>query len=223
MKKLLYVLIIVLLPCGAFAWQGAKPRDIGAGTGTFDSLYDTINTIKDDLYDNAATKESVSAHTGNSAIHPTVNALGTSTLPCTEGQLPKVSSGVWVCGTDIVGTSGDNSVKMEVVLDNLPSTGTAPGSLLSLEAFTLTEVGVVCDSIGSIVIDIWALPITTGVPTDINSITSTSPLTITSASYIFDGTLAGWVRTFEPNTMFKFNVDSASTMTGCTVIIKGTK
>ncbi len=46
-----------------------------------------------------------------SEADPSVNALGKSTLPCTEGQLAKLISGVWTCSTDDIAVGGGDMLK----------------------------------------------------------------------------------------------------------------
>ena len=119
-------------------------------------------------------------------------------------------------------TDVTNKVDIEVAMTM--GVGTANGSAVYDDAFTLTEADLICDVVGSAVVDIWATPVTTGIPTVADSITGSTPLTITgTTSYVFDTTLTGWITSFAAKTMFKFNVNSTDITDGCTVKLKGAR
>ena len=81
---------------------------------------------------------------------------------------------------------------------------------------TIAQVTLLADQTGSIVIDIWKDGYGFFPPTDADSITGSSPPTISSAQKSQDSTLSGWTTYIYANDVLAFNVDS------CTAIEKVT-
>lgn len=84
----------------------------------------------------------------------------------------------------------------------------------------IEEAILLADQSGSIVIDIWKDTYTNYKPTDADSITSATPLTITAAIKSSDSTLTGWNVNVNEGDILTFNVDSCTTIERCTVILK---
>jgi hypothetical protein len=80
-------------------------------------------------------------------------------------------------------------------------------------ACTLTAHRLVADQSGSIVIDLWKDTYANFPPTDADSITASTPPTLSSAQKAEDTTLSGWTKTFAAGDWIAVNVDSASTVT----------
>lgn len=80
------------------------------------------------------------------------------------------------------------------------------------------------DQSGSIVVDIWRTtyasfdPPTT--PADGNSITSSTPPTISTAKKSTDSTLTSWTTTISAGDILAFNVDSVTSMTRVTLALQ---
>jgi hypothetical protein len=73
---------------------------------------------------------------------------------------------------------------------------------------------------GDIVVDIWVAPYGDAPPTNSESITASAPPTLSSAQKSQDLILTGWTRTFNANSVFRFNVDSAATVSRVTLALK---
>ena len=82
----------------------------------------------------------------------------------------------------------------------------------------IESVEVAADQSGSIVIDIWKAA--DAIPTNSNSITGSSPATLSSAQRSQDETLTGWTTSIAAGDVLGFEVDSASTVTEVTLTIK---
>jgi hypothetical protein len=84
-------------------------------------------------------------------------------------------------------------------------------------ACTITAARLLADQSGSIVVDIWKDTYANFPPTDADSITSSAPPTISSATKAEDTTLTGWTTSITAGNILRFNVDSATTVTRVTV------
>lgn len=87
-------------------------------------------------------------------------------------------------------------------------------------ACTITEAALVLDQSGSIVIDVWKDTTANYPPTDADSITASAPPTVTAATNSVDTTLTGWTTAVAAGDTIRFNVDSATTATRATLILK---
>ena len=85
---------------------------------------------------------------------------------------------------------------------------------------TIDQVSLLADQTGSIVVDIWKDSYTNFPPTDADSITSSSPPTISSGIKDNDSTLSGWTKTISSGDILRFNVDSCTDIERCTITIK---
>ena len=85
---------------------------------------------------------------------------------------------------------------------------------------TITQVTVVADQTGSIVIDIWKDTYANFPPTVADTITASAKPTLASAAKAQDNTLTGWTTSIEAGSILRFNVDSASTVTRVTISLK---
>ncbi len=75
------------------------------------------------------------------------------------------------------------------------------------------------DQVGSLVADVWVAPYANFPPTDTDSITASAPITISADDCSYDTTLTGWTTAFSAYDTVRFNVDSCSTITRCTLIL----
>ena len=89
--------------------------------------------------------------------------------------------------------------------------------------FTITRATLVADQIGSIVIDIWKDAYINYPPTITDTITASAKPTLSSAVKSQDSTLTGWTTAITAGDILRFNVDSASTITRCTLGLKATR
>lgn len=85
---------------------------------------------------------------------------------------------------------------------------------------TIIAATALVDQSGSIVVDIWKDTYANYPPTDADSITSSTPVTVSSATKSQDTTLTGWTTTVSAGDILRFNVDSITTVTRCAVSLK---
>lgn len=98
-----------------------------------------------------------------------------------------------------------------------------PGLKLFVEVpfdCTIYEVVMLGDAAGSAVVDIWRDTYANHPPTNADSITSSSPPTISSATKSVDSVLTGWSTSLNEGDVLAFNVDSCVTITRLTVSVK---
>ena len=89
-----------------------------------------------------------------------------------------------------------------------------------LPACTIVGWEMVADASGSCVIDIWKLAYASGVPSVANTITASAKPTLSSAQKNADTTLTGWTTSVSASDILCFNVDSCSTCTKVTIVLK---
>lgn len=90
-------------------------------------------------------------------------------------------------------------------------------------ACTITEVTLLANASGSIVVDLWKDTYANFPPTDADTITASAPPTLSSAQKSQDTTLTGWTKALSQGDILLANVDSATTVTRVTLAIKVTK
>lgn len=90
-------------------------------------------------------------------------------------------------------------------------------------ACTINNVTLIAKESGSIVIDIWKDTYANTPPTDADSITASAPPTISAAAKSQDTTLTGWTTSIAAGDVIGYNVDSISTITLVTLVLKVTK
>lgn len=90
-------------------------------------------------------------------------------------------------------------------------------------ACTITQVTMLADLSGSIVVDIWKDTYANFPPTNDDSITAAAPPTITTAQKSQDSTLTGWTTAIAAGNILTFNVDSCATITRLTISLKVAK
>ncbi|MBA7707834.1 hypothetical protein ES703_116717 [subsurface metagenome] len=79
------------------------------------------------------------------------------------------------------------------------------------------------DKTGSIVVDIWKQDYANYPPTNTETITSASPLTISGGVKCEDEALSGWTIAFAAGDILAFNVDSCTTVTRVVIALKVAK
>ena len=88
---------------------------------------------------------------------------------------------------------------------------------------TIVAAVLLADASGSIVIDVWKDSYANFPPTDADTITSATPPTITTATKSEDTTLTGWTTSLTKGDILRFNVDSVTTITRVTLMLRVTK
>ena len=84
---------------------------------------------------------------------------------------------------------------------------------------TITQVALLADQSGSIVVDIWKDTYANYAPTNADTIVASAKPTITTAQKSQDLTLTGWTTTIAAGDILAFNVDSCTTITRVTVAL----
>jgi len=136
------------------------------------------------------------------------------------------SENEWVFSND--GTTsaaiGSNVVTgaINFIIDGGGSTITTgiKGSIQIPFGATITSVTLLADQTGSIVIDICKDTYANYEPTNADSITSSTPPTISSSNKSTDSTLTSWTTSVTAGDILRFNVDSITTLQRVTVSIE---
>jgi hypothetical protein len=87
-------------------------------------------------------------------------------------------------------------------------------------ALTLARGALLADKIGSIKVDIWKDGYANFPPDNTDSICAGHEMEIASAIKDEDMTLTGWGTTLAARDILKYNVDSCTTITRCTVSLE---
>lgn len=85
---------------------------------------------------------------------------------------------------------------------------------------SITEWTLLGDTTGSIVVDIWKDTYANYPPTDADTITASATPSVTSATKNTSSTLTGWTTAITAGDTLGFNVDSVSTFTRVTLVLK---
>jgi hypothetical protein len=76
---------------------------------------------------------------------------------------------------------------------------------------------------GDIVVDIWKDTYANFPPTDLDSITASAPITISSSNKSQDPTLTGWTLNLTRGDILRYNVDSITSFTRVTIVLRVVK
>jgi hypothetical protein len=115
------------------------------------------------------------------------------------------------------GSSGTASLTFVVDGGGSAITTGQKGHLEIPFACTIKQVTMQADQSGSIVVDIWKDTYANFPPTNADSITASTPPTISSAQKSQDSTLTGWTKSISSGDILAFNVDSCSTIKRVTI------
>lgn len=85
---------------------------------------------------------------------------------------------------------------------------------------TVQEGVLLADQVGSIEVDIWKAPYADYPPTVDDTITGVTPLVIDTNDNIRDTALDGWTTAISAGDTLRFNVNSCTTITRCTIQLK---
>ncbi len=173
-------------------------------------------------------------HTNTGASTINIDGLAAKDLKTSEGTALTAgqitSGGIYLIsyetGADDVlllnpgpGPSAGQAAALEFIIDGGGAAiGTGvKGDLEIPFACTITRASLLGDQSGSIVVDIWADTYANFPPTVADTITASAKPTISSATKSQDTTLTGWDTTLDAGSVLRFNVDSCTTTTRCTV------
>ena len=89
--------------------------------------------------------------------------------------------------------------------------------------FTISQVSILADAAGSIVIDIWKDSYGNFPPTSADKITASAPPALSSAAKMLDSTLTGWTKSVAAGSTLRFNINSCSGIKRATLLIEGVR
>ena len=155
-------------------------------------------------------------------------------LPLAGGALTgnvTASSGVTIDTVDVSAHAADGSAHQSNTVDLEFSLGDGVNAItVGLQyyaqidfACTIVAAKLLGKESGSVVVDIWKRAYADFPPTDAQSITASAPPTLTTAQKVEDTTLTGWTKTIAAGDVLGFNVDSVTTITQVTLVLKVTK
>lgn len=90
-------------------------------------------------------------------------------------------------------------------------------------ACTITQVDLLADQTGSIVVDLWKDTYANYPATVAGTITAAAKPTISSATKATDSTLTGWTTAVAADSIIRVNVDSVTSITRCALVVKFTR
>lgn len=135
-------------------------------------------------------------------------------LSGTSGALKKTAANTWALDnltTDIVFVKDGGG--------NVLQTGVLGEGMVDFDCI-ITGVTMLADQSGSAVVDIWKDTYANYPPTNDDSITASAPPTISTATKSQDTTLSGWTTTIAAGSILRYNLDSATSITRLTVILR---
>ena len=195
-----------------------KPNTFSAGALILAAEHNSnFDTIYND-YNGNITNANISASAGivdtklaqiTTASKVSGAALSSLTsIPTDAGNIPIQSLGNVKTSSILFRIDGAGSV---------PSTGYA-GDIEVPFACSITQTGLFADQNGAVIIDVWKDTYANYPATDADSITSQTPLTITTGTKkAQDLALTGWTKNISAGDVLRFNVDSVGTITACTI------
>jgi hypothetical protein len=151
-------------------------------------------------------------------VPTTITSPYTLTLPAAIGSVDEVLA----FSATGVASFVSNFRAINFVIDgggSVISTGIA-GYLQVPFDCQILEWTLLADTTGSIVVDIWKDTYANYPPIDADSITAATTPTITTADKNTSSTLTGWTTTITSGDVLAFNVDSVTTLTKVTIVLK---
>ncbi|RLI55060.1 MAG: hypothetical protein DRP09_10900 [Candidatus Thorarchaeota archaeon] len=134
----------------------------------------------------------------------------------------KLNLSLSVTDTDVSNTADIKLGAIEIVIDGAGGaiqTG-IKGDLEIPFNCSIVSATALADQTGDIVVDVWSDTYANYPATNADSITAAAPITISSAAKSQDTTLSGWTVAITAGDVLRFNVDSAATITRCTISLK---
>ena len=128
--------------------------------------------------------------------------------------------------TPLGGGGGDlAAANLTFVIDGGGATITTgiKGDLEVPFACTITQVTLLGDQSGSIVVDVWKAAYAAFPPVVGGTITAAAIPTISAALKSQDATLTGWTKTLAIGDVLRFNVNSVTTIQRCTLALRVTR
>lgn len=155
----------------------------------------------------------------------TTTAHGRGLLDDADAAASRASIGA-VIGTDVQAYDADLPIgSIGITIDGGGSAITTgqKGYVSIPYACTINSATILLDQSGSIVIDVWKDAYANYPPTVADTITAAAKPTVSGAVKSQDTTLTGWTTSVSAGDVIGFNVDSITTATRATLILKVTK
>ena len=150
----------------------------------------------------------ITTHKGDASAHHT-KTIDASELSAGELPTARLAANIKTASLTFIIDGGGSAI----------TTG-QKGHLEIPFACTITQVTMLADVSGSIVVDIWKDTYVNFPPADVDSITASAPPTISAAQKSQDSTLTGWTTAVAVGDILAFNVDSTATITRVTISLK---
>ncbi len=145
----------------------------------------------------------------------TLDDNGTFNIPA--GQTYNIN------GTPVGGGSTDDNIQFIIDGGGFAITTGIKFDVVVPFAGTITSATALADQSGSIVVDLWKDTYANYPPDNSDSITSSAPVTISTATKSQDSTLTGWTTAVSVGDIIRINVDSCTTITRCLIALAITK
>jgi hypothetical protein len=161
----------------------------------------------------------------------TTTALGIGSINLghvSDTTIARASAGkISVEGSNVLMESG-NAHKFAIVFvidgGGVAITTGIKGDVRIPWAATITKVSTLIDQSGAIVVDLWKDTYANYPPVDGDSITSSTPPTITASGVKSeDSTLTSWITSIAAGDTIRYNVDSVTSATRCTITLECTR
>lgn len=133
----------------------------------------------------------------------------------------KIGSGLTMAGETLSADTQSKVHWINIVIDGGGSViESGIKSDLILPACTITEVMLLADETGDIVINLWKNTYANFPPTEADSITGSSKPTISSSTKAHDSTLTDWTTNIAEDDILRINVDSCTAIKRCVLALK---
>lgn len=190
-----------------------------ASKSDFHSLIDSAsatvtNIVNADINASAAIADTKLAQitTASKVSGSAITSL--TSVPAGAGNLPIANLGAITTSHEVVMIIGNGTSAISAGIQ---------GDIRFPFACTITGAYLLADQTGSIVIDLWKDTYANFPPTVADTITASEKPTISSGTKDSDETLTGWTTSVSAGDIIRVNVDSATTVTRCSLILAFTR
>ena len=198
-------LIVTLAPSplGSVMLRGSKGDPGGIFNWTGQWTTSTVYVTGDAVSYNGSSYVAIADHTSGSTTEPGIGANWEDAWMLLAGGEQLKSS----------------SFQIAVRGNGYPLTAGMKGHLHVPFDCVITEATLLADVVGSVVVDIWKDTYGSYPPTNADSITASSPLTLSSAFKTTDTALTGWTKTLAQGDVLAFVIDSNSLIGELTIAL----